>query len=78
MTREDFVRGALESYRIHGNHADTAKYEGPKGIESFFEKEWGAAGTVPIEVCSRTEALNGFKNTRNGSPKWVCPSKGGV
>ncbi|PKS10949.1 hypothetical protein jhhlp_002708 [Lomentospora prolificans] len=78
VTKEDFVRGALESYRVHGNHADTAKYEGPKGIESFIDKDWGAAGTVPIEVCSRQEAVDGFKNTRNGSPKTVCPDKSGV
>ena len=78
VTKEDFVRGALESYRVHGNHADTAKYEGPKGIESFIDKDWGAAGTVPIEVCSRKEAVDGFKNTRNGSPKTVCPDKSGV
>ncbi|KAF6820912.1 hypothetical protein CMUS01_11463 [Colletotrichum musicola] len=80
LTLNDFARGALNNFKRYGNRPTTEQLQIPdkETIRSFFDMEFGGAGSVPIEVCSKQEALDWWRNDENkmkSTREFACPEK---
>ncbi|KAF6784291.1 hypothetical protein CSOJ01_15774 [Colletotrichum sojae] len=81
LTLDDFARGALNNFKRYGNRPPTPEEHGnpdKETIRSFLDMDFGGAGAVPIEVCSRQEALDWWRSEDNkmkSTREFACPEK---
>ncbi|KAF6810812.1 hypothetical protein CPLU01_15233 [Colletotrichum plurivorum] len=80
LTLNDFARGALTNFKRCGNRPTTEQLQIPdkETIRSFLDMNFGGAGSVPIEVCSKQEALDWWRSDENklkSIREFSCPEK---
>ncbi|KAF6785209.1 hypothetical protein CSOJ01_15621 [Colletotrichum sojae] len=81
LTLNDFARGALNNFKRYGNRPPTPEEHGnpdKETIRSFLDMDFGGAGSVPIEVCSKQEALDWWRSDENKMKsirEFACPEK---